>query len=365
MGSQQLNAHRQRRGASHIMTLATDLKGGGVERAALRLAAGWIAAGRRVTLVAGTLDGPLSVELPDGIETLVLGKASIRRLFAFPRIVHRLAPDLLFIPGNHYTSVAAWTRLRLGRRCPPIVGKVSNAPVRVDHGALVAAGHRAWLGLHRRFLDRAVAMTDATARQSEDLMGMPGRVAVIPNPPARAIAGAAPPRLPPGRFVLGVGRLVPQKRWDRLIAALPRLSDHSVSLVILGEGERRAALHAQVAALGLQNRVFLPGNAADPLPVMARAAVLALVSDFEGVPGVLHEALSVGTPIVATRSTLAIDEILTDSGLGTAVPLDDPDALVEALETWLRSDAVRPPPALPPGSDSADRYLRLFDQLVG
>lgn len=347
------------------MTLATDLKGGGVERAALRLAAGWIAAGRRVTLVAGTLDGPLSVELPDGIETLVLGKASIRRLFAFPRIVHRLAPDLLFIPGNHYTSVAAWTRLRLGRRCPPIVGKVSNAPVRVDHGALVAAGHRAWLGLHRRFLDRAVAMTDATARQSEDLMGMPGLVAVIPNPPARAIAGAAPPRLPPGRFVLGVGRLVPQKRWDRLIAALPRLSDHSVSLVILGEGERRAALHAQVAALGLQNRVFLPGNAADPLPVMARAAVLALVSDFEGVPGVLHEALSVGTPIVATRSTLAIDEILTDSGLGTAVPLDDPDALVEALETWLRSDAVRPPPALPPGSDSADRYLRLFDQLVG
>ena len=365
MGSQQLNAATQRRGASHIMTVATDLKGGGVERAALRLAAGWIAAGRRVTLVAGTLDGPLSAELPDGIETVVLGKASISRLFALPRIVHRLAPDLLFIPGNHYTSVAAWTRLRLGRRCPPIVGKVSNAPVRVDHGALVAAGHRAWLGLHRHFLDRAVAMTYATARQSEVLMGMTGRVLVIPNPPARAIAGAAMPPLPSGRFVLGVGRLVPQKRWDRLIAALPRLSDPTLSMVILGEGERRGELEAQVAALGLQNRVFLPGTAADPLPVMARAAVLALVSDFEGVPGVLREALSVGTPVVSTRSTLAIDEILTEPALGTAVPLDDPNALVEALGTWLLPDAIRPPPVPPPGSDSAARYLQLFDQLVG
>ena len=44
--------------AQHILTYADDLSGGGVERAQLRLARGWLAAGRRVTLVIGDPTGP-------------------------------------------------------------------------------------------------------------------------------------------------------------------------------------------------------------------------------------------------------------------------------------------------------------------
>ena len=346
--------------ADHILTYARTLRGGGVERAQLRLARGWLAAGRRVTLVVGRLEGPLCAELPQGIETITLSGS----LVGLPAVVRERRPDLIFCAGNTYTLATAWTRLRLGRAMPLTVGKVSNSLRRRDLGPLGDWGNAAWLATHGRFLDHLVAMTPETARRAERALGMAGRVEVIPNPPAEPIPGAAGLALPPGRFILGVGRLVAQKRWDRLIAALPLLADRDVALVIVGEGERRAALEAQVAALGLGNSVFLPGHAADPLPAMARAAVVALPSDFEGVPGVLREALSVGTPVVTTESSPAVAEIVTSTALGSIVAPDEPAALVAALSHWLAATTARPAPVPQPGHDSAARYLALFDHLI-
>ena len=359
--------------ADHILTFARSLRGGGVERAQLRLAAGWLAAGRRVTLVAGDLAGPLAAELPAGIETVTRAPGRPAPLLGLASVIRDRRPDLVFCAGNTYTAIAAWTRARLGPAMPPTVGKVSNSLRRTDLGPLGDWGNAAWLSLHGRFLDHLVAMTPETARRAERALRMPGRVETIPNPPAEAIPGAAGPALPPGRFVLGVGRLVAQKRWDRLIAALPLLADRAVSLVIVGEGDRRPALEAQVAALGLGlglgpgpgGRVFLPGHAADPLPAMARAAVMVLPSDFEGVPGVLREALSVGTPVVATESSPSVAEIVTSPALGSIVPPGDAAALVAALDHWLAVATPRPAPVPQPGHDSAARYLALFDRLVG
>lgn len=350
--------------AAHILTYARHLEGGGVERAQLRLAAGWLAEGRRVTLMLGRLTGPLVAELPAGIELVAPPNGGTRSLAGLADVVRERSPDLLFCAGNTYTSAAAWARLRLGAASPLIVGKMSNNSRRTDLGLIGGAAYRTWLRTHGRFLDHLVAMTPETAARAASALGMDERVSVIPNPPVRPLPGAATPTLPLGRFILGVGRLAAQKRWDRLIAAMPALSDPHVALVIVGEGDRRAALEAQVAALGLGHRVFLPGHSADPLPAMERAALLALPSDFEGVPGVLREALSVGTPVVATESSPAIAEIVTSPALGHVVAADDEGALVAALEHWLHPAAVRPAPVPQPGHDSGVRYLALFDALV-
>jgi glycosyltransferase involved in cell wall biosynthesis len=343
--------------ARHILTYAEDLRGGGVERAQLRLARGWLAAGRRVTLAIEDIAGPLAAELAEGLEIVTPS-----RLLTLPGVVRRLAPDVIFCPGNFYTGIAAWTRLRLGKTCPPIVAKMSNAPARADHGRLMHAAHQVWLARHGSFLDHLVAMTPATADEAALATRMIGRTSVIPNPPAVPVTGTLPDL--PVRFILGVGRLEPQKRWDRLIAALPLLADQTIPLVILGEGSERGAIEAQIHALSLGKRVFLLGHSSDPLPIMARAAVLVLTSDYEGVPGVLREALSVGTPVISTDSSAAVAEIIDRPELGTVIARDDAAALVGALDAWLEPTRQRPEPVPQPGADSAERYLALFDRLV-
>ncbi|UZK64904.1 glycosyltransferase [Sphingomonas sp. M1-B02] len=350
--------------AHHILTYAQTMQGGGVERSMLRMAAGWLERGRRVTLVLGCSAGPLAAEIPHGVERIELADASYRALLGLAGHVRSMQSDLIFCPGNHYSGVAAVTRLRLGRHCPPIVAKVSNALVRPELSVGAAWRYRQWLRTHPRFLDQLVAMTPAMAAEAVAEMRMPReRVHVIANPPAGPQPGAAPVALPEGRYILGVGRLEPQKRWERLIAALPGLADREIALVILGEGSARAALEAQVAALRLGHRVTLPGHSGDPLPALAGAQVAVLTSDYEGVPGVLREALSVGTPVVSTESSVAVREIVHAPELGTVVPREDAGALVGALDHWLTPGRPRPAPVRASGDPIGD-YLALFDSTV-
>ncbi|AQR74825.1 glycosyltransferase [Sphingomonas sp. LM7] len=350
--------------ARHILTCAQTMRGGGVERAMLRMAQGWLREGRRVTLVLGSDEGPLADEIPAGIELIQLEDARYSALFRLGAHVRATKPDLIFCPGNHYSAVAALARLDLGRACPPIVAKVSNALVRPEQGAAAAWAYRRWLRLHRRFLDHVVAMTPAMAAEAVTEMRMPPeRVSVIANPPATARADAVPVELPAGRYIVGVGRLEPQKRWDRLIAALPKIADGDVRLLILGEGGQRATLEAQVASLGLGDRVSMPGHAGDPLPALQGAAVAVLTSDYEGVPGVLREALSVGTPVVSTESSVAVREIVDGAELGSVIAREDAVGLVAALDYWLTPGRARPAPVLAGGDPIAD-YLALFDGLV-
>jgi glycosyltransferase involved in cell wall biosynthesis len=359
--------HRTQAGeARHILTYAQTLRRGGVERALLRMCAGWVREGRRVTLVLGSCEGLPAEEWPRGVELVELGSPRYRSLFGLWRQVRVAAPDLIFCPGNYYSGIAGftWLRLWLGRACPPIVGKVSNALVRPDMNAPLAWIYRRWLRLHPIFLFQLVAMTPAMATEAIAEMRMPaGRVSVIANPPAQPQPDAAPVALPNSRYIVGVGRLEPQKRWDRLIAAMPRLADKDVTLVLIGEGSERERLQAQIAGLGLQDRVTMPGHAGDPLPIQAGAAVAALTSDYEGVPGVLREALSQGTPVVATESSVAVREIVHAPELGTVVPRDDGDALVAALDHWLVPGQVRPQPVTTDDDPIAD-YLALFDRVA-
>lgn len=351
--------------APHILTFAQTPANGGVERAMLRLVRGWLARGRRVTLVLGREGNAADAAIPPGCETIVLGDASYRALLGgVPGAVERTRPDVIFCPGNHYTSMAAWLRLRLGRRCPPIVAKISNALERQDMSAALAQGYRWWLRLHPRFLDAMVAMTPAMRAEAVRAIGIdPARVAVIPNPPTERTEGGAPIAIPEGPFVLGIGRLVPQKRWDRLIEALPHLRDRAIPLLLLGEGPERARLERLVAKLGLDARVHMPGHAADPLPIIARATVVALTSDFEGVPAVLREAASVGTPVVATDSSVAVREIVDRPEQGDVVGIGDTRALTQALDRWTAPAARRPAPRRDDG-DPVGAYLALFDSVA-
>ncbi|THD36103.1 MAG: glycosyltransferase [Sphingomonas sp.] len=347
-----------------ILAFAQSLDRGGVERALVRLARGWIAAGHRVMLVTGPSRGPAPA-IPDGVEVIDTDGSYLGMARALPGAAKRLQADIVFCPGNHYSSAAAWLHARLGKDCPPIVAKVSNRLDRDDQYFPIAQGYRAWLRAHRAFVDHMVAMTPAMAEETMVMTGLDAsRVSVIANPPGLAGTGAPTPPIAGSDYLIGIGRLAPQKRWDRAIAALADVARRDTKLMILGEGEARGELEDQVATLGLHDRVHLPGYATDPRPALVSARALVLTSDFEGVPGVLQEALSVGTPVVATDSSVAIREIVADPSHGSVVPTGDARALVAALDHWLAPDRPRPDPVPERGHDSVERYLRLFEELV-
>jgi len=103
-------------------------------------------------------------------------------------------------------------------------------------------------------------------------------------------------------------------------------------LVILGEGPQRRPLERLARELGLgSGDLALPGFVANPYAWMARSAVFALSSRWEGLPNALIEALACGCAVVSSDCPSGPAEILGAGRLGALVPVDDADALAAAI----------------------------------
>ena len=148
---------------------------------------------------------------------------------------------------------------------------------------------------------------------------------------------------------LGVGRLVPKKGFDVLVAACAILQRRGFNFetIIVGEhGEHESELRQQIAALGLQEHVRFTGpmdqerlyreyQHADVFCLPCRVLDN---GDRDGLPNVLMEAMACGLPVITTPVS-GIPEIIHDGHNGTLVPPDDADALADAIQR-LSSDAI-------------------------
>jgi glycosyltransferase involved in cell wall biosynthesis len=127
--------------------------------------------------------------------------------------------------------------------------------------------------------------------------------------PARVLLpGIEEPVLPeaPGErplMILGVGSLIPLKRWTvflQVVAAL-RKEFPSLQAVLAGSGPEAESLRETAAAMGLAACVRFAGQLphAGVLHLMRAARLLLHPSEFEGYSGVCQEAIAVGTPVVS------------------------------------------------------------------
>jgi glycosyltransferase involved in cell wall biosynthesis len=147
-----------------------------------------------------------------------------------------------------------------------------------------------------------------------------------------------------GLVLVGVGRLVPVKGFDVLLDACGRLREQGLCfrLYLVGDGPCRCALESQVRALGLAEAVTFAGMVQhQALADWYRAADLTVLpSRSEGVPNVLRESLSCGTPFVASRVG-GIAELPVSSG-SRLVPPEDARALAEAIAGAAVDKSSRP-----------------------
>ncbi len=184
---------------------------------------------------------------------------------------------------------------------------------RVYHGtgaksAVMARVHEARM---RRF-DAVVAVSEATKRAMLAKWHPRQDVRVIVNG-VDPLPEATEPRA--GLRILSLARLAPEKRLADLVAAFALVAAErpEASLTLAGTGELEADLRVQVAALGLGDRVVLPGYV-DAGGALAAADVLAMLSIWENCPYAVLDGLVHGTGVVAAPVG-GIPEMLPDQCL--------------------------------------------------
>lgn len=340
-----------------ILQVVDSLATGGAERVVITLSQGFVDAGCRVDVV--TIDDVQEFALPPqvGYNTLAFRKA----LAAYPRYrarLHRLIRSLEQEGGKFdliLVHLQKATRLMGHFRHPAVFHCLHSTLSRASLEG--RGGLRRWLKRRRlrHIYDGLdlVAVSEGIADDVANVIGVrPRTVRTIYNPVdvARVRSAAhAPEPVPDEPYIVHVGRLAEVKRHDRLLRAYQE-SNVEAKLLLVGEGPMRAAIERQIDTLDLKERVILCGHRSNPYPLVNRARLLLLTSDYEGLPTVLIEALALGTPVVSVDCPSGPREILRGSLAEGLVPMDDEPALAAAIarfatkekEIALDPDVLRP-----------------------
>lgn len=298
-------------------------------------------------------EGPDTVvERVDGVELVRVG--TVARPLKQPispdvfRYIRDFEPDVIHVHApNIWATLAA---LVAGGKARIVVTHhadiVGREPVR--SAALV---------LYRALVRRSAALIVSASNNaafSRDLKGVtvPARAipfCLEPSPfaeepgfadAARALRTATFGDRPVAVFI---GRLVPYKGADRLIAALAAAPD--VGAVIIGAGPLEAALRAQATAIGAADRVHFAGPCDDRTKTLWLAAcdmfVLPSVTTAEAFGIVQIEAMLLGKPVITTDLPSGVPQVGQDGETSLVVPPGDVPALANAIQRLAADPVLR------------------------
>ncbi len=332
-----------------LAVLSHSLECGGVERITVNMAQHLVSQGHRVDLLLRVATGEFLAEIPAGVRVVELGRSHARALFRLVRYLQRERPRsllTLMYPQNEIGLLARWLAGTRVRTLVSVRSMLSGQQEVVDfRWSLVRRIHAHCVRLLARCCypcaDGVVTVSDGAASDIAHITGLPlSRITVIRNPVIRPqlfsraaervthpwLAGDGPP------VILGVGRLQRIKDFTTLIKAFSLVrAQREARLVILGDGPERNSLLQLARERGVAADVDLPGFTGNPYPAMRAAAVLALTSRFDALPGVLIEALALGIPIVATDCPSGPREILRGGRYGELAPVGDAAGVAAAI----------------------------------
>ena len=143
--------------------------------------------------------------------------------------------------------------------------------------------------------------------------------------------------IPADRFLIGsVGRLSVEKGYNFLIDAVDSLNrdGHNISLLVIGEGDIRGDLEAQIERLGLRDRIQLAGYQSNTIELYRAMDLFVLASLREGLPNALLEAMAMQVPVVVTRVG-GIPQVICDHENGVLVEPGDAKVLADAMREMI------------------------------
>lgn len=323
------------------------MQGGGAERMMVNLSNELAAREYLVDLVLVTAAGPYLDEIADGVCVVDLGSSSVTRSVpALVRYFKQAKPSLVISALSHANLVAIFARMlaRIPARVIISERSVLFAP-RMPKVIFKERVVRWLMKFLYPFADGIVAISRGVQDDIEKWVALPpGRVKTIYNPVVTkelyklAVAPVPHSWLEDDRVpvILGAGRLTAQKDFPTLIKAFAIVrQQRPCRLIILGEGELRGKLEELLVELDVNDDVLMPGFIENPFPWMKSADLFVFSSIFEGLGGVLIQAMACGTPVVSTDCPSGPSEILEDGKWGRLVPVGDVSALAAAIKLTL------------------------------
>jgi glycosyltransferase involved in cell wall biosynthesis len=150
-------------------------------------------------------------------------------------------------------------------------------------------------------------------------------------------------KIPPEHLVVGtVAVFTPKKRLQDWLEVAAQVTSRreNVTFLMVGHGPEEAILKAKVQALGLTERVRMPGFRPDGRRVLGLMDVYLISSEFEGLPIALLEAMALGKPIVAT-TVGGIPEVVQNGREGFLTSVGAVEALAEYSQRLLTDSQQR------------------------
>lgn len=328
----------------YVLTQSDSIGGASIHL--LDIAAGAKASGHQVEILAGG-DGPFH----ERAHAMGLASSSLAHLqreispvqdllgvWELRKAIKEAAPDLVHL---HSTKAGVIGRIAARSLGIPVVftvhGWAFTEGISFRRAALYRCIERLMAPLASRIItvseyDRALALKSGVA--DDRLMvtirnGMP----VLAETPGMAVAHGEP-------RVIMVARFEEPKNHGDLLCALSLLKDIPWQAELVGDGPLRTQVMQRAKELGLADRVEFPGSCNDVAARLARSDVFALVSNWEGLPLSILEAMRAGLPVVAS-DVGGVAEAVRNNDTGWVVARGDIDTLADRLRTLLTSAPLR------------------------
>lgn len=177
-----------------------------------------------------------------------------------------------------------------------------------------------------------------------------------------------------GKVLIAVGRLSYQKGYDRLIAACALIKNElkEWNICIYGDGELKGKLENDINFHNLSHIIKIMPVTSEIEKVYQQSNGLLLTSRFEGLPMVLLEAMSYGTPAIAFDCPCGPLDVIEDNEDGLLVKNGDVVEYSKAILRFIKDVSLREKLSLGARKKAKKyskevviaKWIALFDELV-
>lgn len=357
---------------------------GGAERVCVNLANEFAELGNEVHIVVLNLENDVNTHLLDSrVQVHSLGVSRLRySALAMLRYVRKYRPPFLFVFGNEMAVILNKMRKLHLLNTPLIVRVLNNVNISLSKEDNVSPIVENYLQKAQKQLadmEYVIAQCDAMKDQLlEKKLVKEEQISRVYNPVSRdLIRKTIEIKVPfakrdSGRVreIIFIGRLDPQKNLPHLIESFALLNEKmpNTCLHLIGNGNLTEAIKQMVEDKGLSEKVSFDGVCKNMENIYAKADMIVLSSEYEGMPNCLIEAIGCGIPIVSYDCPIGPREIVVDDVNGYLVKYNDINQLAEKMEECLRRDwdekVIRKTAEKFDVSYIAKEYIALFEKVT-